>query len=225
MSTARTSRWLLLLPATWLTTVAAVGRKAVEEPAWGCNAATEWIETHKNNLPRTYSEIIRYPVAYRQRILVTLPAEEQRKLWRIQHQLYLSSGLLTTRQAEFLSSIRAALDSMHATEEPAKSRLAATVSDVAIRVLGRQLTHQILYVLGPDDGAKPEDLPAALREGLKHRIALPPVNCTCHVLQDGGLPSPPDCSKKCNLSDCTPIQGGCGVEGDFSCNGACASEQ
>lgn len=220
------SRWLLILPATWLTTVVAGGGRQVVGPGSGCSGVAEWIQAHKKELPTTYMEIIRYPVMYRQRILGNLPMEVRRDLWRTQRQVYAGSGLLTTRQVAFLDSLGGSLDSIFVADSTTANRLAAVTTEAAIRALGQQLTHQIMYVLGPDDEAGTGAWPAMLKAALANRIALPTGNCVCHVRQGGGTQSDCTAFHYCNPeSSCTPAENGCGALGEYSCNGQCDGDE
>lgn len=227
MENGNMRRWLLALPAAWLT-VAVSGQRSGDVVAAGdCNAATEWVQSHAGKLPTTYAEIIRYPIGYRQRIQAALPMDVRRALWRTQREAYVTSGLLSRQQKAFLDSIGPSMDSIFFASEAARERLVASTTAAAMKALGRDLTHQIVFVLGPDETAMPATLPLALRVALRHRIAMPEINCTCHVVNGGGEPSPPDCSSPylCNTASCTFSERGCGGYGIMACNGECKAAQ
>lgn len=229
MSRHRAARWFVVVPLVVVTSsgLIAASRPASAAAAPGCMVAAQWVREHKAELPQTYAEIIRYPLDYRRYIQPELSWPARRELWRTQYHVYMSSGLLDTAQMAFMRHAEALLDRMFdpASPELRREQLNDSVSTAALPVLGRELTHRIFFVLGPDDDAgevgshAPSYFHLTANRG---RVNVPAalVNCVCHV----GVPHPECDTGTCNASSCTAngiMSGGCGTNGDFSCNGMC----
>lgn len=222
------TKWIVLTGLVLVTTGAAV--LARQETAYGapaCSAMSEWVAANRSHLPKTYKEIIRYPLPYRKSILSALSPEVRRQMWSEQYALYRRSGLLTPRQIAFLDTAEAGLKPIYANKVPDSVRagVAARVTTAALAVLGRDLTHRVLFVLGPAETAGRPETVAEFREALANPLNVRRlvVNCTCYVQFIG--PSPPECGDPGNCfpggGGCTEQNRGCGPGGEFPCDGEC----
>jgi hypothetical protein len=220
------ARWYVLLPLVGVTTSGLIAARAPESPK-RCQSQQliAWVKDHRSELPTTYGEIIRYPTTYRKFIQAYLPWTVRQQLWRTQYHLYRESGLLTSQQQAFLVRAEQVLPELLGENTTAMRREAVADSTTAeaVKVLGRSLTHRILYVLGPDDG------PEALQQQVslfKLAGSARPVNvpnlfvpCTCHASQQ----EQPECGKPlCQSSTCDGTSSGCGDGGSLACTGLCS---
>lgn len=227
----RTARWFVVIP---MVAVTSSGLIAASRPATfaGCTAVREWVLAHRRELPTTYAEIIRYPLDYRRHIQAALPWSVRRELWRTQYHVYAGSGLLDSTQVAFMAHAESKLIEMfdEHTTQARREAMGDSIANVASVILGRELTHRIFFVLGPESApgarASADDrlTPSYFRLAANRRQVNVPqvfVNCTCHY----GVPQP-ECTsaQTCVASNCTANGfegGGCGTNGMYSCNGLC----
>lgn len=232
MFSYRTSRWYVLAP---LMAASAVGVVAARrpQPASGCASMAAWVNSNAASLPTTYAEILRYPSRFRKAIQTKLSPAVRRQLWHAQYHVYMESGILDAKQYEFVKAADDAIDELlgDKTMPSRRQQLGDSLERVAVVVLGSDLTHHIMYSLGPDDGGTitidgVDRTPTLFRFASAHPATVPAIydNCDCHWM--GGGISPPECmpSAKCNDRDCTANgiqEGGCGPNGAYSCNALC----
>lgn len=221
------ARWLIALPSGLLSVLMLSAASGRAPDAGSCNSVAEWVDAHRAELPTRYEDLIKYPLIYRKKIQAALPLAAQRDAWLDQYRTYRASGLLTERQKTFLLEAEGAIRFVYDETNTATARghVADSITARAIAVLGRDLTHRIVFVLGPEDAKRDADV-ALFRVAMAHPVNVPPVasiNCTCHVLNGGGIPSPPECyaPMHCEASSCTLQERGCGSMAAFSCNGDC----
>ena len=224
------ARWFVVVPLVAVTSVGLIAA-ARPEPLSGCQTVAQWVQEHKAELPRTYAEMIRYPWQYRKAIQPLLPMNVRREMWHSQYRIFRESGLLNSAQAAFVARAERTIDELldERSTEQRRIQLGDSVVTRALDILGRDLTHQIFFSLGPDDAgtlstSSSIGTPSVFQFAANHPIALPSPrfdNCVCHWMSDGI--SPPECPDgDCHDTDCTPPQiGGCGPDGNLACNSRC----
>jgi len=227
----RKARWFIAAPLMVVTTGALVAASR-PEPASGCQALSSWVQAHRKALPQTYAEIIRYPLDYRKKILGALPAQIRRSMWEEQFRVYARSGLLNSEQQAFLARYTVVSAQLFSGESSVarKAQLADSLLPEALNILGRDLTHSVLYVLGPDDRVEPDGasrfsgpgprVPDEFEAALAHPASVPEFadNCDCHIINGGTEASPPECEtpNRCAHSnpECANVtETGCGQSG------------
>ncbi len=206
------------------------------------NAAREWVDSNRYDLPKTLESISKLPMEHRKAVVAALTVAERESVWREHLESFVKpNGERTATQRRIVASlgdtltsaeiafVKATLDSLHAgfSGDTAKFGLAtcARMKQLFPRALGAKIFRQIgpataasaVNEAGLVSGFAQTMRTAAVKLGL--RRGWPP-SCTCAL---GSLCDCPD-KQTCVYSDCFP-HGGCGCFGFFQCEGrSCFAE-
>ena len=124
----------------------------------GWNEIHAWVAAHRDTLPRTLSELARYPMAYRRAIHGALASEERVALWR--EHLVSFLGPDSRLSLDQRAVLREAIDDLPAlmSDDRAEARSRArALEERMLGVFSRDEARPIIATLGPDE--PPEGLP------------------------------------------------------------------
>ena len=173
-----------------------------------CGAIQKWVQENAKRLPNSYSELSRYPTAYRRAIYATYAPGLRSKMWQSHFEAYLSRHPeLRPDQTELLyRAIDLATPEFfaHASSEEARAHLELLREDM-VRAFGVEESFAIIAQLGPaDDG----DIVSIYGGG--------GGICSCSTSSDwcGG-------SNHCKSGGCSTAENECGTWWSYNCNGHC----
>ncbi|MEU2789947.1 bacteriocin fulvocin C-related protein [Streptomyces sp. NPDC007100] len=166
--------------------------------------AGAWAEQNTDRLPRTYAELIAYPMTYRRAIYARLTPEEASRIWQ-EHLKHYRSGRpgLTGEQARVLDQLTAEVAGASAfTRRATPYQPPLHLKKATVSAFGQEETRALVSTLGPTD---------TTTKG----AASPFSGCTCHI-EDG-------CSigYHCRGGNCQTSSSGCGWWWAQTCDGLC----
>ena len=176
-----------------------------------------WAKENRQELPRDYRGLLAYPLDERRAIYTHLSATEKAAFWSGKIASYLEEHpQLSAVERQAVAEAQAFLTpeiytATAAPDSPARARVVEQLNAMATRVtlgLGEAAAQELLYGLGPEAKAK---------SGAKTSTSLGP-SCDCAFLLD--------CKSPANCWDlpCLVKPSGCGIGGNFPCDGVCNFE-
>jgi hypothetical protein len=203
------------------------------DKAPSCQQIDEWIATNRNVLPRSYDELVRFPLPYRKRIFAELEPDVRASLWQTHLERWLTNDptvtegiLLRDDQRDLIVQIQAALRPEIYTSTDRSwlpvEQIQETFTDVGIR-------QRVFARLGPPEarwassGTAPIRSLDWARSTFVRATTVLARDCEC----DDDYVVFPDCpySFLCIDADvagisCTPVRG-CGYFYVELCKGIC----
>lgn len=189
-----------------------------------CNAAAHaWVKQNRENLPKSYKEIVSFPLNYRRAIYSALPAATRSKLWRTQLELALQREDLTNYQRSVLLEgvqlatseiFDVARDPDHWSYRQMQEHLASFEQRVR-EAFAHEDALAIFAQLGP---AERDDSTGGLRVQFEGLLAEEPA-CSCADQSDY-------CNSgfNCRQGGCIRIADECGTFWTYDCDGLCKTE-
>ncbi|WP_399007998.1 MULTISPECIES: bacteriocin fulvocin C-related protein [Streptomyces] len=162
--------------------------------------ASAWVEANMDRLPRTYEEMIRHPIPYRQAVYDVLSPQERSQAWLEHfHRFRSSHPSLSPTQERIIRELADLTPRVMASPSEHTPEL-RRLSEAARRSFGLEQAAALLTRLGPDDGRAPQ------------------ANCQCSQ----------EDPYWCGLAFCGPIRcttkpSGCGDLWQERCDGLCMS--
>ena len=180
-----------------------------------CASITAWVAEKRDDLPASYEELARFPVAYRRAIFDALPPAAKSSLWQQHFQAYRAAHPgLTPEQKAFIQKARSLISpglfvnhASMAESTEVDTRVSTLRSEAAMAFPESEL-YGLLANLGPADPAD-------------HRAnnTTESVACECNKKDDW-------CwnrfgNHRCRKGGCDRQSFGCGTFLRKSCNGLC----
>lgn len=193
--------------------------------------AHEWVEAHRDGLPRTYEDLAVLPVAYRRAVYSTLPAATRAELWRTQLErvLEVEKELTPAQRAVVLEAIQLATpDTFAATKDRSSlkhrqmRRRIESLEARAREAFGADRAAGIFARIGPADRDTLFFLDrekAIAKVSSLERVGVVDVStpaCSCSDASDY-------CSSgfNCTPGGCIRINDECGTFWVYDCDGLC----
>lgn len=166
-----------------------------------CETIDKWVQENVEELPASYAELIRYPMAYRQAIYARYSPELKSRMWQSQFEAYLGSHpALSSEQAALLHRA-AGLVTPALFESTRSDALLAEVEGLKgamVAAFGLEEARSLIGQIGPSDGSN-----------LQYR-------CSCATASDY-CPA----GKRCARGGCEEVRRNCGTFLLYDCDGLC----
>ncbi len=186
-----------------------------------CIQAQKWIQANGTNLPKTYDEFIKLPVAYQSAVFNALPADTKSDLWRTHLMQYLEQHPTLDR-----ARIELVDQAIEFVSRPTTFSTPHTdpLWDVLVGQTTKKLEKRFRLLFGKDEAAA---LVSRLTPENQSSIQVMEVDatgfksilqCSCSTQSDWCSPSPYRCYT--NNPTCAQTSG-CGTFLAYTCNGSC----
>ena len=197
-------------------------------PAQMCNAeAHDWVKAHSNELPKSYEELTRFPLNYRQAIYTALDAETRSGLWQAQLELALQREDLTDAQRDvLLEAVQIATPETFAAAknrrersrvlrqvEDFDKRARAAFGEKAVDLFGRLGPADLEFLVVDHRQAQSTTEGQGVR-GVNSALTAP--LCSCSTDSDWC-----NNASHCVSGGCTLVRDECGTFWAYDCNGQC----
>lgn len=178
-----------------------------------CKFIDDWILENRDNLPSTFDELARLPLAYRKRVFLELSPEQQSALWQTHLSRWLAgawgsaNGVLSDEQRALVAWIRGQLTAdVYARQDTAW----APLEEIRTTFPDPELRSAVFSQLGP---------PQKSGETVFQFSSEP--NCHCVVDWIGGdqCPYPLVCKPNDEGANCHEVR--CGFWDLWTCDGMC----
>jgi hypothetical protein len=186
-----------------------------------CIQAKKWIAANGDNLPKTYEEFSRVPVAYQSAVFDALTADTKAELWRVR---------LTNYREQHPALDRTRIDLLdQAVEFVSRPTTFSTphtdpLWDVLVGQPTKKLERRFRALFGRNEAAAivgrltPEDQSSLQVVEVDVNTFKSVIQCSCSTVSDWCSPSP----YRCYTTNPTCAQtSGCGTFFQYTCNGTC----
>ena len=166
-----------------------------------CKTSEKWVQENVQELPASYAELLRYPLAYRQAIYARYSPEVKSMMWQSQFEAYLGSHPdLSPEQVALLHrSIGLMTPAIFAsTRSDALLAEIEGLKDAMVATFGIEEARGIIAQLGPSDDSS-----------LLYRCSCSTASDYCRI------------GKHCHRGGCEEVRKNCGTFLSYDCDGFC----
>jgi hypothetical protein len=218
-------KWLIRLTCLSVAGAALVAGAPKARPVSACEARSNWIAVHANELPKTLEEIAAYPKGYRSAIFNALSPEVKSGLAREQLSHFLASESLSAEQRKF---VQQAID-MATPEKYSRTEPLSGAAAEQHKRMHEALSAETRRLFSPSQVGVFVELGYGITSPTPARLSLP-ASATDGA--DGKAESMFDCqcastdpycgAQSCPVIDnCTHTDSGCGWLWCAPCDGMC----
>lgn len=124
----------------------------------GHDEILQWVEAHRETLPKTVAELAVFPVAFRRVIVNYVPDDQRTRFWQEHLQSFLGpESVLTVEQRTFVESTISVLPDVFASALPEAQKRIRSMEEGMRGLFTRQEAAAMFGMVGPPE--PPEGLP------------------------------------------------------------------